>query len=144
PEPLALLAEQVLGGHAAVAEEHLAGRRALDPHLRLDPADLESGRVRFDDERGDAVVARTRFGLREADVDVRHTGVRDEALRAVEDVRVAVPAGLGAHRRAVGARARLGQRVGREPLARGELRQEALLLPRRPRELDPERAELLR
>ena len=34
-------------------KKHLAGRRALDPHLRLDPADLEPRRVRLDDERGD-------------------------------------------------------------------------------------------
>src|SRR5581483_5893044 len=43
-ETVALLAEQVLGGDAAVVEEHLARRRALDPHLRLDPADRESRR----------------------------------------------------------------------------------------------------
>ena len=47
------------------------------------------------------------------------------------------------HRRAVGARARLGQRVGGEPFAARELRQEALLLLVGAGELDPERAELL-
>ena len=56
-EALALLAEQVLRRDAAVVEEELAGGRALDPHLRLDPADLEAGRVRLDEEGGDALVA---------------------------------------------------------------------------------------
>ena len=64
-------------------KKHLAGRRALDPHLRLDPADLEAGRVRLDDERRDALVAGVGVGLREADVEVRDAGVRDEPLRAV-------------------------------------------------------------
>src|ERR687885_93937 len=55
-EAVALLAEEVRGGHAAVVEEHLAGGRSLDPHLRLDPPDLEPRRVRLDDEGADAGV----------------------------------------------------------------------------------------
>ena len=82
-------------------------------------------------------------GLREDDVEVRDARVRDEALAAVEDVLVAVAPRLGAHRRRVRARARLGQRVGGEPLAAREPRQEALLLLLGAGELDPERAELL-
>ena len=85
-----------------------------------------------------------RVGLREDDVDRSDARVRDEPLAAVEDVLVAVAARGRPHRRAVGARARLGQRVRREPLARRELRQEPLLLLVGARELDPERAELLR
>ena len=50
---------------------------------------------------------------------------------------------VGAHRRRVGAGARLGERVRGEPLAARELRQEALLLLVVAGELDPERAELL-
>ena len=50
---------------------------------------------------------------------------------------------LGAHRRRVRARARLGQRVRREPLSAREPRQEALLLLVRPGQLDAQRAELL-
>ena len=84
-----------------------------------------------------------RVGLREDRVDVRDARVRDEALRAVEDVLVALAAGGRPHRRRVGAGARLGERVGGEPLAGGEPRQPALLLLLRPRELEPERAELL-
>src|SRR5581483_7829688 len=64
-------------------------------------------------------------------------------LRAVEDVLAVVASRLGAHRRRVGARAGLGQRVGGQPLAARELGQEPLLLLLVAGELDPERAELL-
>jgi hypothetical protein len=74
---------------------------------------------------------------------VRDAGVRDEALAAVQDVRVAVAPGRRPHGGAVGARPRLGERIGGEPLARGEPRQEALLLLLGAGQLDPERAELL-
>ena len=114
-----------------------------DPHLRLEPRDLEAGRVGLDDERGDPGVAGLRIGLREDGVEVRDAGVRDEALAAVEDVLVALAARGRPHRGRVGARAGLGQRVGAEPLAGGELRQVALLLLLRAGELQPERAELL-
>src|SRR5204862_120948 len=50
---------------------------------------------------------------------------------------------LRAHRRRIRAGAGLRQRVGGEPLAARELRQEALLLLLRSRQLDPERAKLL-
>ena len=139
-EALALLAEQVLGRDAAVVEEDLAGRRALDPHLRLDPADLEARRVGLDHERGDAGVAGLGIGLGEDDVEVRDAGVGDEALAAVEHVLVALAPRLGAHRGRVGARARLGQRVGGQPLAARQARQPALLLLVAAGELDPERA----
>src|SRR6266540_410976 len=85
-EAVSLLAEQVRGWDAAVVEEDLAGRRALDAHLRLDAADLEAGRVCFENEGGDTGVAAFRIGLREHGVHVRDAGVRDEALAAVEDV----------------------------------------------------------
>src|SRR5689334_11372786 len=83
PEALALLAEQVVRRDAAVVEEQLAGRRPLDPHLRLDPADFEAWRVRLDDERRDTGVAGGRVGLREDDVEPGDAGVRDEPLGAV-------------------------------------------------------------
>ena len=83
------------------------------------------------------------IGLREHRVEVRDAGVRDEPLRAVEDVLVAVAPRGRAHRGRVGARAGLGERVGREPLARREPRQPRALLLVRPAELEPERAELL-
>ena len=93
PEPLALLADDGLGGHAAVGEEDLAGRRALDAHLRLDAADLEPGRVRLDEEARDPPVPGCRVGLREDRVQPCDARVRDEPLRAVEDVLVALAPG---------------------------------------------------
>ena len=124
-------------------EGQLAGRGAGDAHLRLEPRDREARRVGLDDEGGDAGVARVRVGLREDGVEVRDAGVRDEALRAVEDVLVALAARRRAHRRAVGAGAGLGERVRRQPLAARELRQVLLLLLVGAGELEPERAELL-
>src|SRR5439155_19981522 len=73
----------------------------------------------------------------------RDAGVRDEALRAVEDVLVALAPRRRPHRGRVGAGAGLGQRVGRQPLARGELGQVTPLLLVVAGELEAERAELL-
>src|SRR5205814_5739602 len=53
-EAVPLVAEQILRRHAAAVEEDLTCRRALDSHLRLDPADLEARRFRLDQEGGDA------------------------------------------------------------------------------------------
>ena len=114
-----------------------------DAHLRLEPRDREARRVGLDDEGGDAAVARVRIGLREDGVEVRDAGVRDEALRAVEDVLVALAPRRRPHRGRVGAGAGLGQRVRGQPLARGEPRQVALLLLVAAGELEAERAELL-
>ena len=112
----------------SVVEGELARRRAADPHLRLEPRHLEPGRVRLDEERRDAPVAAVGIRLREHRVEVRDARVRDEALRAVQDVLVAVRARRRAHRRRVGARARLRQRVRAEPFAAREPRQILLLL----------------
>jgi hypothetical protein len=88
-------------------------------------------------------VAGVRIGLGEDGVEVRDPRVRDEALRAVEDVLVALAAGRRPHRSGVGARAGLRERIGRQPLARGQLREVPLLLLVGAGELEAERAELL-
>ena len=80
------------------------------------------------------------IGLGEDDVEVRDAGVGDEALAAVEHVLVALAPRLGAHRGRVGARARLGERVGGQPLAARQAREVARLLLVGAGELDPERA----
>jgi hypothetical protein len=59
PEPLALLAEQVRGRDTTAVEGQLAGRRAGDAHLRLEPGDREAGRLRLDEEGRDPCVARS-------------------------------------------------------------------------------------
>ena len=88
-------------------------------------------------------VARRRVRLREDDVDAGDAGVRDEALRPVEDVLVAVAARLRPHRGRVGAGAGLGQRIRSEHLAAREPRQVAPLLLLVARQLERERAQLL-
>ncbi len=88
-------------------------------------------------------MARVGIGLREHRVERRDAGIRDEALRPVEDVLVAVAPRRRAHRGRVGARAGLGERVGAEPFAAREPRQVARLLLVGAGELQAERAELL-
>ena len=88
-------------------------------------------------------MARVRVGLCENRVEPGDGRIRDEALRAVEDVDVAVSPCGRAHRSRIRARSRLGQRVGGENLTGGEPRQEPRHLLLGPGELEPERAELL-
>ena len=84
-----------------------------------------------------------RVRLREHHIHRRHAGVRDEPLPPVQHVLVTLTDRGGAHRRTVRARPRFRQRIGRQPLTRGELRQEPLLLLPAARQLDPQRPELL-
>ena len=88
-------------------------------------------------------MAGVRVGLREDGVQAGDRRVRDEPLRAVEDVLVAVAARRRPHRCGVGARPGLGERVRGQHLAGGEAREEPRPLLLRPGELEPERAELL-
>src|SRR3712207_6079756 len=127
-EPLALPPDQVLRGDATVVEEDLPGRRALDPHLRLDPPDLEARCLRLDDEARDPRVAGVRVGLREDGVEPRDACVRDEALAAVQDVVTVVAPGGRPHGRGIRAGPGLRERVGGEPIAARKERAPALLL----------------
>jgi hypothetical protein len=127
-EPVALLAHEVRRRNAAVVEEQLAGGRALDPHLRFDAPDLETGGVPLDHEARDPRVACLGIRLGEDRVEAGHASVRDKPLRPVEDVVVPLAAGLGSHRRGVRARAGLGEGVRREPLAGGKAREKPILL----------------
>src|SRR5262249_59861790 len=63
-EALPRLAQKVVGGNADIVERELAGRRAADAHLRLEPPDLEARRVGLEDEGRDACVAGPGGGLR--------------------------------------------------------------------------------
>ena len=144
PEALPLFAEEVPGRDGAVVEQELAGGGAADTHLLLQPRDGEAGRVTLDDERGDAVVAGARVGLREHRVEAGDARVRDEPLRPVQDILVALPPGRRREARRIGAGPGLRQGVGGQNLTRSETRQ-----PRRPlhigaRKLETERAQLLR
>ena len=102
-------------------------RRAL-AHLVQVRLDRHARRVHRDDERGHTLVAALRVGLREDDRPRGVAGIRDEGLRAVEDVLVALAHGGGRERRDVGARARLGETERREDRLLDQRRQPLRLL----------------
>ena len=89
-EALPLAAETVGRRDANVLEHELAGRRAVQAHLLEDLADFDSGRLRRDQERGDAGGLLIRSGPREDHIDAGLADVGDEDLGAVEHVAVAV------------------------------------------------------
>ena len=119
-EPLAGLADQVVGGHAAVVEHDLrvvARAPVLGVGVRhgVDvPHDLHArGTRRNDEHRGVPVGTSLGVGLGEHQHDVGHRGVGDEPLVAVDHPFLAVLGGGGADHRRVGAgEERLGQRKG--------------------------------
>jgi hypothetical protein len=83
-------------------------RRAL-AHLVEVLLDRDAGSVHRDDERREAAVTLARVGLGEDDRPRGVARVRDERLRAVQDVLVAAPLGGGLDAGDVGAGVRLGQ-----------------------------------
>ena len=110
----------------------------------LDARGGEAGRIGLDDEGAHALAAtRVRIGDGEDRDEVRDRAVGDEALRAVEDVVVAVAGGPHPHCRHVAAGRRLGQGERGEPLPGGEPRQVSVLLLLGPGKQDREGAELL-
>ena len=127
-EALALGDEQVLDRHARVVEEEL--RRVLRVHADLleVAAALEARRVALDDEHADALVALRRVGLDRGHEQVAVDAVRDERLRAVDDVVVAVADRLRLDAGEVGPGAGLGHRDRGDERAVGDARQPALLL----------------
>ncbi len=122
-EALVLLAEEVLGVDLGVVERH--GRRVRRPLAHLVLLLVDDDRVVTTDEEGrDAAVAGVRVGLGVDRVPVGVRAVGDEALLAVEDVLVALLDGARAHRRDVGAGARLGEAEGGELRLGGQLAEE--------------------
>ena len=134
PEALALLADQVLGRHLEVVEEHLAGvvvDHGIDL-LDLDAAAL--GLAQVDEEHGEALgalldlVRRRRAREQQHQVGVQHAA--GPHLLAVDDVAVvALLVGAGLELGGVGAGGGLGdaERL-QSQLARGDARQVLLLL----------------
>ncbi len=86
-------------------------------------------------------MAYTRIGLREDGVEPGNAGIRDEALRSVENVLAAVSGRGRQHRCGVGPRPGLRERIGREPLTRRKPRQVRLLLLVRSLELEGDPAQ---
>ena len=116
---LAFLADQVLGGHLHVREEHF-GRGVV--HHGADRADLEAvalGLAHVDDEHRQAIGALLglflRRGAREQHHQVGMFGAAGPDLLAVDDVVVAVALGEGPQRGRVGAAGRLGDAERLQP-----------------------------
>ena len=92
------------------------------------PAALEAVHAAFEHEEAHALVPLGGIGLHGGDHEVGVDAVRDERLRTVHDVGVAVPDGRGPHRREVRADRRLGHGDGGDQLTRADTRQPPLLL----------------
>ena len=124
--PLPISPEQVLPRDHGVGEDERPRAAALDAGLLLLGAQAHPGHPLLDDEGGEVLAVH----LGEGDVDVGEAGVAEPHLLAVQDPALAVGGehgpGLGVH--GVAGRGGLGERVGADPLARGELRQVLLLL----------------
>jgi hypothetical protein len=99
------------GRHATVLEDHVGRVRSLLSHLLVTLADTDAGRVALDDERGDStgpLVLRIRARHQREDARVRCVG--DEALRAVDDIKIVVAYRSRAQRCGVRSGFRFGQR----------------------------------
>ena len=133
-EALALLADQVLGGHLQVVEEHLAGVVVDHGVDLLDLDTLALGRIEVDQEHGEALgalfdlVGRRGAGEQQHQVGVQHAAGPN--LLAVDDVAVvALLLGARLELGGVGAGGRLGDAEGLQAQrARGDARQVLLLL----------------
>src|SRR5437867_3120055 len=124
-ESLAFLAEALRHRDAHVAEVELRGRRAMKTHLRVVRADLETGGGALDDEGGDPFRTLLWIERREDHEHVGDRRVRDEGLRAIDDVRLAVGPGDGLEPTRVAARARFGERVRADLSSRQKIGQVA-------------------
>ncbi len=115
--------------HAHVLEMNLHGiARATAIFFQLLAGRVATG-VGLDDERGDAVLRLdVLVGAREHHTEARYRALSDEHLGAVDQPTFAVAHGAGLQRGAVRARARLGQRPGRQPFTRAGTAQVFLLL----------------
>src|SRR5262245_11421105 len=134
-------AEEVLRGHAAVLEVDLDDGNAPDPHLVLFLALAVPRHAVLDEQGGDAPAPPVRVGDAEDRVDGGDLSAGVPLLLAVEDVVIAILDRAGLHAPRVGPGLLLREAEGDEPLARGDVRQEALLLLFGPGQDDGERAE---
>jgi len=120
--------QQILRGNRAVLEDQLARLGAAYTHFVLDLAQVEAGGTVLDDESADAahVLIERRHG--EHRVDVRHPGVGDEVLEAIEHIVIAFADRARAHSAGVRAGVGLRQRKRRQPFSAGQPRDPAALL----------------
>ena len=107
--PLPSAPDHPVGGDGAVVEIQLPGGRSLDAELVLEGTEGEPGVILLDHERGDPARPGRRVGHRHHRVVLRHPGVGDPPLGAVEDKTVPVADRARRHGRRIRARLRLGQ-----------------------------------
>ena len=108
-EPLALLAQPILDGYDDVCERERGGVGRALPHLVQVLLDLHARGVHRHDKGRDAAMTLAGIGLCEDDGPRGVARVRDEGLRAVQDVRVALPHCGRLHARDIGPGVRLAQ-----------------------------------
>jgi hypothetical protein len=121
-EALAFLAQQRLGGNAGGFEQDLPGGLGVPAHLALVGAEAEAHRLLRDQERRNAVRART-AGADHGQVEVRGAGAADELLGAVQHIALVVAARPRRQRDGIAARAGLGEAVGGDLLHGQQLRE---------------------
>ena len=130
PEPLALLAQPVLGRHTHILTMHPAGGASAQAQFAVDVAAGDAGPVGLNDEGRKLFVriGALRIGAREPEDVMGQAGQRDPHLLAVDDVLRSVATGSGSHGSHVTACACFGQAKHRHLLAARLWRQKALLL----------------
>jgi len=127
-EAVAFRAEPIDRRHDDVLQREGRGVRRALPHLVEVLLDRHAGRVHRDDERRDAAVPLGDVGLREDDRPLGVARVRDEGLRAVQDVLVAAALGARLQPGDVGACVGLGEPERAEDRALDQRRQPLGLL----------------
>ena len=140
-KPSPCVAEQVLGGNAAVLEHQLDGVGGAHAELVFLLAGAEPRRALLDDERRDAPLGLRLVGHRHDHGDVAGGAVGDELLGAVEHPVIAIAHRGRAGAAGVGSGAVLRQAPAADLLALGERDEEPLLLLLRAGQEDVPRAE---
>src|SRR2546430_3503099 len=124
-EPFAVFTETLGRWNAHLAEIELRGRRPVESHLRVVAADLETAGRALDGECRDPLRPELRIERREDDEHVGDRRIRDEGLRTVDDIRVAVAARDRLEAAGVASRAGLGESVRADLPRRQQIRQVA-------------------
>src|SRR5438105_2274358 len=125
-EPFAVFTEALRRWNAHLAEGELRGRRPVQSHLRVVAADLETGGRALDGECCDPLRPELGVECREDDEHVGDRRIRDEGLRAVDHVRVAIAARDRLEAARVASRAGFGESVRADLPGRQQIRQVAL------------------
>ena len=129
-EALAFLAaENILAWHEDFVEKQFGGVGGVQAHLvELLAATEAICAIGLEAHQADALGALGRVGLGDDNHEIGQLSRRDEGLRAVQAIAVALSHGSGGNGLEIAPDARLGHGNGADQLARDETRQPALLL----------------